>query len=113
MVYKRKFFEHRLCFYPVALLVSVAFLAGCSVNPVTGRPRVMLTSKSKEKKIGRKEADKVAKVMGLVEEQKIAAYVDAIGQRLVKQHADSGFDFTFSIVDIVSLSKLFCSRILV
>jgi len=83
-----------------ASLLAAACLGGCSINPLTGRPDVVLTSKAKESEIGRREAAKVEASIGLVADAERTAYVEAIGQRLAAQVPDSGFTFSFHVVNM-------------
>lgn len=76
------------------------WLGGCSVNPLTKRPELVITSKAKEVEIGKREAAKVEAGLGLVQNEELSAYVRAIGDRLVTQVPDSGFAFTFDVVSM-------------
>ena len=68
-----------------AVLCHVA--AGCALNPVSGRPEVMLVSRAQERKLGEDEARRVAASMGLVDAPALTAYVSAVGHRLAEQAA--------------------------
>jgi predicted Zn-dependent protease len=82
-----------------ALLAGPCFGA-CSINPLTKRPDMVITSKAKESEIGKQEAAKVEATMGLMQDPELTAYVAAIGERLAHQVPDSEFEFTFNIVSM-------------
>ena len=66
---------------PVVLLW---LLAGCAINPVTGKRELVLMSPEREAQIGAQTAAQVAEEMGLVESSALAAYLEEIGQRLAR-----------------------------
>ncbi len=72
----------------------------CAINPVSGRPDLILTSKATEQSLGDQEAAKVKATMGLVEDRKLVEYVNAVGARLVAQTDSEGFDFHFHVVNM-------------
>jgi predicted Zn-dependent protease len=80
-----------------ALLCHVA--AGCALNPVSGRPEVVLLSRARERKMGEDEARRVAATMGLVDAPALAAYVTLVGQRLAEQAPGRDVTYTFNVVD--------------
>ncbi|HEY7366185.1 MAG TPA: peptidase M48, partial [Methylomirabilota bacterium] len=59
--------------------------AGCATNPVTGWPEFTLVSVEQEKQLGEEEAKKVEAQMGVLEDAKLTAYLDALGQRLARE----------------------------
>jgi predicted Zn-dependent protease len=75
--------------------------AGCAFNPVTGRPAIVLTTTGQERAVGKEEAAKVEAAIGLIDDGKLAQYVDTVGQRLVQQFSSGGVQYTFAIVDMV------------
>jgi len=85
-----------------ATLLCLAGLgaAACSINPLTQRPQVVLASKKTEGEIGRKGSEQVEIGIGLVADEKVTTYVEAIGQRLIAQVPDSGFAFQFNVVNM-------------
>jgi predicted Zn-dependent protease len=86
----------------VALVALIALLnAGCSVNPVSGRPELTLVSTEKEKKIGEEEAKNVATHMGLLDDARLTTYIDAVGQRLAKESPRQDVTYQFHVVDMV------------
>jgi predicted Zn-dependent protease len=73
---------------------------GCATNPVTGRPELALISAEQEKKIGAEEAKKVEEQMGLLEEARLTAYLEAVGQRLAKESPRQDVVYRFYVVDM-------------
>lgn len=72
----------------VALLAS-ALLAGCASLPNTDVDR----------KLGEESAQQVAEEMGVFDDKALAAYVSAVGERLVRAMPQRQFDYTFTLVD--------------
>lgn len=81
----------------VGLMIGV----GCAINPVTGRPEVVLTTTEGEREIGMEEARKVEEDMGLVEDPGLTAYVEAVGQRLAQHSPRQDVAYHFHVVEMV------------
>jgi predicted Zn-dependent protease len=73
--------------------------AGCALNPVSGRPEVVLISAAQEREIGREEAEKVEAQMGLVSDARPSAYVQEIGRRLATHSPRQDVEYSFQVVD--------------
>jgi predicted Zn-dependent protease len=74
--------------------------AGCATNPVTGWPEFTLVSVEQEKQLGEEEAKKVEAQMGVLEDAKLTAYLDALGQRLARESPRQDVTHRFGIVDM-------------
>jgi predicted Zn-dependent protease len=74
--------------------------AGCAINPVSGRPQFVLVSEQREKEMGAQEAKHIEQEMGFVDNAALAAYVDAIGQRLVAYSPRQDVQYRFHVVDM-------------
>ena len=74
--------------------------SGCAVNPVSGDFEVSFISPEEEQKLGDQEAEKVKKTMGLIDDPKTLAYVQAVGNRLAEHSPRKDVDYTFQIVDM-------------
>ncbi len=86
----------------LSLLILLAAAAGaCSINPVSNLPEVTLITVEQEKKIGEEEAKKVEQEMGLLDDAALTGYVDAVGQRLVKESPRHDLPHQFHVVDMV------------
>ncbi len=77
------------------------YLAGCAINPVTGRRELVLMSAEREARLGEQMVAQVAEEMGLVESPALNAYVDAIGQRLAVHSPRRDVVYRFAIVDMM------------
>jgi predicted Zn-dependent protease len=84
----------------IALALALGVLAGCSRNPVTGRPEMVLISTEEEVKVGREEAKKVEALMGFADLQAARGYVRKIGQRLAAYSPRGDVAYTFDVVDM-------------
>lgn len=88
----------------LSVLLGMCLLAffsnGCAVNPVSGDSEVSFISAEEEQKLGDQEAENVKKTMGLIEDPKALAYVQAIGNRLAKHSPRKDVRYTFQIVDM-------------
>jgi predicted Zn-dependent protease len=74
-------------------------LVGCAVNPVTGKREFTLVSESQEIAMGREADPQIVATYGLYDDAELAAYVDAIGQRMVKISHRPDLHFTFRVLD--------------
>jgi predicted Zn-dependent protease len=72
---------------------------GCTVNPVSRQPEVVLVSEEVEVEKGREGAELVSEQMGLVEDAALGPYVSSVGERLVAQAPKRGFQYRFAIID--------------
>ncbi|MCI0549121.1 MAG: M48 family metalloprotease [Candidatus Rokubacteria bacterium] len=85
---------------PAVLAVAFAVAgAACAVNPVSGRPEMVLVSVAQERRLGQQEAQRVAQEQGLVRDPAIADYVTALGQRLAAESPRRDIDYAFAVVD--------------
>ena len=81
--------------YLFILLGAGVFLPRC----VTGPGELTLRSVEADRKLGQETARLVAEQIGIVDDADITAYLNAVGQRLVRTHTDKRFDYSFQIVD--------------
>jgi len=89
-------------FHGVCGVLGIAALtAGCAINPVSGRPELVLVSTSREKQIGAEEAQKVERSVGLVDDAALSAYVTAVGQRLAAHSPRRDVEYRFFVADMV------------
>lgn len=86
--------------YLICLLLLSA-IVGCAINPVTKRPDLVLTTTEGEREIGGEEAKKVEKQMGLTDDPRLAAYVEALGQRLATHSPRQDIPYQFFVVEMV------------
>jgi predicted Zn-dependent protease len=83
-------------------LVSVALLAvlaGCAVNPATGRRELSLVSEAQEIQMGRDADPEVTASIGVVDDPQLQAYVAGIGLRLAAASERPQLPWSFKVVD--------------
>lgn len=87
--------------HPLAVALCCALaLAGCAVNPVTGRPELSTMSPEREAALGAQAAKEVEEQIGLVDDPQLAAYVDALGQRLARHSPRRDVVYHFAVADM-------------
>jgi predicted Zn-dependent protease len=84
----------------LTVILLTNFAAGCATNPVSGRPEVTLVSDEKERELGAREALKVERTMGLIQDSELVAYVKALGGRLAAHSPRRDVDYSFYVVDM-------------
>ncbi len=83
-----------LVILPVAVLV-----ASCARDYVTGKRTISLMSESKEIELGRKADPEIVAQFGIYDDPKLAAFVDSVGQKLVRVSHRPTLKFTFRLLD--------------
>ena len=94
----RRQFQSRIVCGALALLL----LAGCGtkvVNPVSGRTERSVMDEQTEISEGRKAHQQVLAEFGALNNPKLQAYVNDIGQRLARQSHRSNLQWTFTVLD--------------
>ena len=84
----------------LVLLIVIAASVACATNPVTGRRELILMSPEREAALGAQAAEQVARQIGLVEDAELAAYVDALGQRLAAFSPRTEVTHRFAVADM-------------
>lgn len=82
------------------LVLAICASAGCARNPVTGRPDAVLTTEQGEIDQGNEAAKAVAEQIGFVDSPELAAYVEALGQRLAGRSPRAGLAHSFQVVQM-------------
>lgn len=80
------------------LTVAVATLS-CARNPATGDRELMLVSESQEVAMGKEADPQIVAQMGLVQDERLQAYVARLGQRLAQTSERPGLPWTFRVID--------------
>lgn len=84
-----------------ALLAGLGIVACASVtNPVTGDREWTTMTPEQERQVGEQAAEQVAAQIGLVDDPELAAYVDAIGQRLARLSPRQDVTYHFAVADM-------------
>jgi predicted Zn-dependent protease len=86
-----------VCFFMLAL----TGVAACSpsVNPATGRREIILMSPEQERQIDETESRRIEAQMGLVSDERLTDYVDAIGQALASHSPRQDVTHVFSVIE--------------
>ena len=82
-----------------ALLAAAALVAGCAVNPATGKSELMLVSESQEIQMGQQSDSSVIQSIGLYPDPALQAYVSDLGKRLAATSERPNLPWTFRVVD--------------
>ncbi|MGK0400477.1 MAG: putative Zn-dependent protease, partial [Candidatus Azotimanducaceae bacterium] len=82
------------------LWLPMILLAGCAVNPVTGKNELMLLDESQEINMGAKQYEPSQQSQGgrYVSDPGLTDYVSEIGQRLARV-ADRSLPYEFVVID--------------
>jgi len=83
----------------LACAALALLVAGCATNPATGRREFTLVSAEQEKQIGREGFPAAIAEFGRYDDERLAAYVDSIGQRLAKASELPNLDWHFTVLD--------------
>ncbi|MGB1139835.1 MAG: M48 family metalloprotease [Halioglobus sp.] len=78
---------------------ALVMLVGCAGNPATNTPTVVMSSRSGEAEIGAEMHKEMMDEGVAYDDKQLQAYVDKIGQRLVKHSDEPDMTFTFTVVD--------------
>jgi predicted Zn-dependent protease len=78
----------------------VVLLAGCAVNPVTGRPELVLRSTESERRLGAEQFRQVEALLGVSDDPELATYVSALGERLAVHSPRQNVEYRFTVVDL-------------
>jgi predicted Zn-dependent protease len=74
-------------------------LLSCAVNPVSGRPEVVLISHQREIEIGVEEARKIEASVGLVTDAELLGWVQHVGERLAAHSPRQNLTYHFYVAD--------------
>lgn len=83
-----------------ACWIAAVLLCGCALNPVSGRPELVLVSAKRERQLGQEEAARVARFLGVLDDSPYAVYVAAVGQRLAELAPQRDVAWSFHVVDM-------------
>ncbi len=82
------------------LVVAASACGGAAKRPPPKRPaEVVLRSEADDRRAGADAAKEIAAELGLVEDPELVAYVNQIGERLLRFAPHRDFDYRFYIVD--------------
>jgi predicted Zn-dependent protease len=85
--------------------LAVCFLAGCAVNPITGREELMLFPESYDVSIGQHYAPEIEKQMGgRIKDERLQSYVDYVGQKAAQAGHKPELDYHFTALEDKSVN---------
>lgn len=82
-----------------ALLATLITLGACAVNPVTGKRELSLVSADQELAIGKEGYAATMAEYGVVEDARLAAYIDSVGQQLARRSELPNLAWHFTVLD--------------
>jgi predicted Zn-dependent protease len=88
----------RTILLPLAALAG-ALLPACATNPVTGDQDFVLMSESDEIHLGQQYNQQILEEMPVYDDPALAAYVDAVGQRVARNSHRPALDYHFTVLD--------------
>lgn len=74
-------------------------LAGCAVNPVTGQSEYLLVSEDMEVALGQQADQEIRDQYGVYPDQKLAKYVDDIGQKIAAASHRPELKYYYTVLD--------------
>lgn len=81
------------------ILFVLLQLAGCAVNPATGRTDFVMMSERQEIDLGHNYAQEIARQYPRYADEKLQAYVQRIGERVARYSHRSNLDYRFTVID--------------
>lgn len=81
------------------LAATAVALAGCAVNPATGKREFSLVSQDQELKIGRDGHEAIVAEYGIYDDQEIQAHVQDVGMKLAKASPLPDLEWHFTVLD--------------
>lgn len=81
------------------LILAVLVLGGCAANPVTGKKDFVMMSEAQEMALGRQASEQIAQQMSMLEDPKLQAYVQRIGEQLARESHRNNIPYQFKVVD--------------
>ena len=83
----------------LALAISTLALGGCALNPVTGKPDIVLTSESGEISRAKKQHEQITKELSVYKDPELQDYINEIGQKVAKISHRDHLKYTFVVLD--------------
>ncbi|WP_152219599.1 M48 family metalloprotease [Pseudomonas sp. SCB32] len=83
----------------LALLALISVLAGCAVNPATGKTDFVTMSEQEELSLGQKYSQEILKQYPRYEDEKLQAYVQQVGERVARAGDRPNLQYHFTVID--------------
>lgn len=81
------------------LVIGLVFLAGCAMNPVTGRKQFVMMSEGQEIAMGKESDPQIMAFFGSYDDPRLQKFINEKGQEMVKVSHRSKLAYEFKIVD--------------
>ncbi|XDY96599.1 M48 family metalloprotease [Pseudomonas benzenivorans] len=81
------------------LLLGGLLLAGCALNPATGRNDFVMMSERQELELGQRYNQEILKQYPRYADEKLQAYVQQVGERVARHSHRSQLNYQFTVVD--------------
>ncbi|UCJ19093.1 M48 family metalloprotease [Pseudomonas sp. MM211] len=83
----------------LAALSLLAVLAGCAVNPATGRNDFVMMSEAQELTLGRDAHQQILQQYPRYADEALQAYVQRVGERVARHSHRGQLDYKFTVID--------------
>lgn len=80
-------------------LLLLQLFGGCAVNPATGKQDIVLMSEDQEITLGRQAHAEIIEEYGIYDDDKLANYVQKIGERVAKNSHREDLIYRFTVLD--------------
>ncbi len=83
----------------LTLCLFCSWLAGCAVNPATGRTDFVMMSERQELDLGARYNQEILKQYPRYEDAKLQAYIQRVGERVARSSHRNQLNYVFTLVD--------------
>lgn len=83
----------------LALCLACSWLAGCAVNPATGRTDFVMMSERQELDLGARYNQEILKQYPRYEDARLQAYIQRVGERVARASHRNQLGYVFTLVD--------------
>lgn len=84
---------------PLALLAVLSGVAGCAINPVTGKSNFVMMTEEQEIQLGRANDPKIRAQFGVHKDENLQAYVQRVGERVAAKSHRPDLIYRFAVLD--------------
>ncbi|MEM6454796.1 MAG: M48 family metalloprotease [Acidobacteriota bacterium] len=83
----------------LALVLLAGLIVGCSANPVTGKQQINFYSEAQEIALGKQADRDMVAQLGLVDDEELTRYVQALGLSMAENSERPSLPWTFRVID--------------
>jgi len=83
----------------LVIITLMLVVSSCAINPATGVPDLVFMSESDEIEKGKELHEKLIKSVPIYRDEKLSAYINKIGQKVVKNSHRPDIKYHFTIID--------------